>query len=52
MVASIKVLGGVYGVFLSVGDYFFAMYSFRVVRKGVGTTGKGTSKIKCPGYKC
>jgi len=47
-----KSSGGVYGVFLSVGDYFFAMYSFRVVRKGVGTTRKGTSKNKCPGYKC
>jgi len=41
--ASIKGLGGVYGVFLSVGDYFFAMYPFCVGQKGVGPTGKGTS---------
>jgi len=48
---SIKVKGGLW-VFLSVGDYFFAMYLFCVVQKSVGPTGKCTSKIKCPRYKC
>ena len=41
--------GGLQG-FLSICDYFFAMYSFSFLWKGVWPTGKFTCRNKCHGY--